>query len=124
MPSYDGEGESGCIDIATIQHEFLHALGFQHQHCSHDRDDFITIMWDNIYPGSEYNWEKFDSDVATSFNVSYDYYSVMHYDSYAGSINGEPVIVPHDPNAEVGQNIGLSRKDMEKLNRMYDCILD
>ena len=35
----------------TIMHEFLHALAFHHEHMRADKDDYVTIHWDNIEPG-------------------------------------------------------------------------
>lgn len=115
--------EEGCFRLATIMHEFLHALGFYHMQSTHDRDDYVTIMWNNIQSGTENNFDKYNTNVVTDFNVKYDYSSVMHYGAYGFSINGEPTIVPHDPTANIGQRDGLSRKDIEKLNRMYECPL-
>lgn len=40
--------------IGTIIHEFLHCLGFIHQHSSPERDEYITINWDNIDPSNAY----------------------------------------------------------------------
>ena len=37
-----------CMDTGTIQHEFLHALGFIHEHQRADRDRHIEINFNNI----------------------------------------------------------------------------
>lgn len=42
-----------CDRIATIEHEFLHALGFWHEQSRADRDDYVEIMWDRISEGTE-----------------------------------------------------------------------
>lgn len=42
-----------CDRIATIEHEFLHALGFWHEQSRADRDDYVKIMWDRISEGTE-----------------------------------------------------------------------
>ena len=36
------------VRMATIMHEFTHALGVKHTQARNDRDDHVTIMWDNI----------------------------------------------------------------------------
>ncbi|KAJ8878832.1 hypothetical protein PR048_019420 [Dryococelus australis] len=41
----------GCFRHGTIVHEFLHALGFYHQQSTHNRDDYVTIVWENIRSG-------------------------------------------------------------------------
>lgn len=90
---------------------------------THDRDDYVEIKWDNIQPGLENNFEKYDSNTVSGYDITYDYNSVMHYGPNGFSINGQPTIVAKDPNANIGQRVGLSRKDIEKLNRMYECPL-
>ena len=32
----------------------LHTLGFYHQQSTYDRDDYVTIMWENIKEGKAY----------------------------------------------------------------------
>lgn len=44
---------TNCDRIATIEHEFLHALGFWHEQSRSDRDDYVKIMWDHITEGKE-----------------------------------------------------------------------
>lgn len=44
---------ANCDRIATIEHEFLHALGFWHEQSRNDRDDYVQIMWDRITEGRE-----------------------------------------------------------------------
>lgn len=29
-------------------HELMHALGFQHQHSAHNRDDYINVNFENV----------------------------------------------------------------------------
>jgi hypothetical protein len=45
-------------------------------------------------PGQEHNFDKYDANTITNFGVPYDYDSVMHYDAYAFSANGQPTITP------------------------------
>nr|XP_040234261.2 seminal metalloprotease 1-like [Anopheles coluzzii] len=114
--------DTGCFRLATIVHEFIHAVGFYHQQSASDRDQFVQIVWDNIEDGKEHNFNIYDSDTVTDFSVQYDYGSVMHYSSTAFSKNGEKTIVPKDPNATIGQRVGMSERDISKLNHMYKCL--
>jgi hypothetical protein len=43
----------GCIWDFTIQHEFLHALGFYHEQSRPDRDQFIRVNWNYIDSNSK-----------------------------------------------------------------------
>lgn len=70
------------------------ALGFYHMQSAYDRDDFVTIHWENIKPGMEHNFNQYNSDLVTHFNTTYDYYSVMHYGAFGFSKNGKATIVP------------------------------
>lgn len=41
----------GCLSLGTIQHEFLHALGFHHEHQRSDRDNYVRIVFENVEAG-------------------------------------------------------------------------
>lgn len=41
----------GCIHYGTVQHELLHALGFNHEHCRSDREKHIRVLLQNIIKG-------------------------------------------------------------------------
>lgn len=42
---------SGCLYHNTVQHELLHALGFNHEQTRSDRDNHIRVLWENISEG-------------------------------------------------------------------------
>ncbi|KDR19395.1 zinc metalloproteinase nas-13-like isoform X2 [Zootermopsis nevadensis] len=112
----------GCFRLGTIEHELLHTLGFYHQQSATDRDDYVTIHWENIQPGTENNFNKYNASSITNFGVEYDYDSVLHYSAYSFSKNGEKTIEPKDENVEIGQRAGFSKKDIEKLSKMYEDV--
>ncbi|XP_023293397.2 seminal metalloprotease 1 [Lucilia cuprina] len=111
----------GCFRTGTILHEFMHALGFYHQQSDPQRDDYIEILYENVIPGKEFNFEKYQSTFVTDFDMGYDYESCLHYSSTAFSVNGKATIRTLDSKAEIGQRIGLSDKDISKINIMYKC---
>ena len=42
---------SGCAHMGKIMHEFMHALGIGHTHQRSDRDEYVTIIEENIKDG-------------------------------------------------------------------------
>jgi len=113
---------NGCFRHGTIIHEFLHALGFYHMQSTHNRDDFVRIVWDKIQAGTENNFNKYTSSQVTNFNVLYDYGSVLHYSEYGFSTDGSKTIVPlQSTSADIGQRVGMSAGDISKLKSQYSC---
>ena len=60
-------------------HELGHVLGFAHEFQRWDRDQFVTIHYENIKPGRapDYDWIPKTNWLVTS--LPYDYQSIMHY---------------------------------------------
>ena len=109
--------QNGCVYKGIIQHEFMHALGFSHEQSRPDRDDYVTINFENIQSGREGNFQK--SSNVNSLGSPYDYGSVMHYGAYAFSSNGQPTI---DANGNsIGQRNGASPTDVVQLRLLYQC---
>lgn len=37
----------------NIVHEIAHALGFFHEHSRPDRDEYVSVLWDNVEDGEQ-----------------------------------------------------------------------
>ncbi|CAB3256877.1 unnamed protein product [Arctia plantaginis] len=112
----------GCVSKkGTVIHELLHAIGFMHEQSRPERDNFVTIRYNNIKSGAEINFKKANPQHSNDFGVPYDFNSVMHYSEYAFSKNQQKTIDPKVGGVKVGQREGLSRSDVRKVNNMYGC---
>uniref|UniRef100_A0A8C6KKL9 Metalloendopeptidase n=1 Tax=Nothobranchius furzeri TaxID=105023 RepID=A0A8C6KKL9_NOTFU len=109
---------TGCDSLSTVEHEVLHALGFNHEHCRSDRDDYVQID-----EGLEYNFAVIGSENSTTHETPYDYWSVMHYPKNAFSNGSASTITTIDPKYQdlIGQRLDLSPGDAIELNLLYNC---
>merc|ERR1719431_1209585 len=68
------------------------------------------------------NFNSFTASQITALGEPYDYQSVMHYGAYDFSKNGQKTIVRLDGSeADLGNEVGFSQVDVNKLNKMYQC---
>ncbi|KAL9973954.1 hypothetical protein ACROYT_G020479 [Oculina patagonica] len=110
---------SGCWSKGIVAHEIGHALGFFHEQSRPDRDNYVTIKWENIKTGRENNFKKYSKSTIDSLGTDYDYRSVMHYRATSFSKNGQPTIVVKKSGETIGQRKGLSTIDAQQGNLLY-----
>ncbi|XP_035991806.1 high choriolytic enzyme 2 isoform X3 [Fundulus heteroclitus] len=109
----------GCFRFGTIQHEILHALGFNHEQSRSDRDEYVWILFKNIEEGKEGNFKKKKTN---NLGTPYDFNSVMEYPNKAFSKNGKQTIVAKsDPDLVFGQRIKMDVNDIARVNKLYEC---
>ncbi|XP_048013179.1 meprin A subunit beta-like [Megalobrama amblycephala] len=109
-----------CGRKGIVEHQFLHALGFSHEHTRDDRDDYVTINYQNITKGFEGYFNKSSEIVSIT---PYDYYSVMHFDKNAFSNGSGPTITTKQSEFQevIGQLMEMSESDVIELNKLYKC---
>jgi hypothetical protein len=115
-------------------HELGHVLGFFHEHERWDRDQCVTIHYENIKPGRapDYDWIPKTNWLVSS--LPYDYRSIMHYrvcwaskneSECKDGVGSSPcaVIEPVDKQYDgvIGQwtKNGISALDAEKARLVY-----
>uniref|UniRef100_A0A0B7A6T8 Metalloendopeptidase n=1 Tax=Arion vulgaris TaxID=1028688 RepID=A0A0B7A6T8_9EUPU len=109
----------GCRTKGIIVHEIGHAIGWYHEHMRPDRDKFIKINYDVIAPRFHPNFESYNSSVINTYNIPYDYTSIMHYGSDV--LPGSIVTLDTSFQDKIGQRQGMTFKDIKTANIMYNC---
>jgi hypothetical protein len=110
--------DSGC-SRGNVLHEIGHAVGLCHEHSRPDRDDFITIHWDNINEGDHIHFQQPNPEPIMS-TVEYDYGSIMHYKGDAFAIDQTKPTITAKSGAMIGQRTSLSPLDIAIVAEMYE----
>ena len=114
------------FDSNSLVHEILHAAGFYHEQQRSDREEFITIDFENIISDSKHNFEKkicphrpFCLEDADDLG-DYDLASIMHYDRRAFAKDpSKDTITPVDSSVTIVGGSTLSSKDITSISTMY-----
>jgi hypothetical protein len=123
------DGDTFC-SAGNAAHEILHALGMYHEHTRCDRDDFVTIDYDEIEEDREGNFflagaGSADAACGTDqavFDIGdYDPGSIMHYGQLAFAIGTNPTIIPKAgvDGSVMGQRDALGPTDVETVDQLY-----
>ena len=110
----------------------MHAVGFWHEQSRPDRDEHVTIKWENI--NRKNRWHNFEKHSLSMVNMvgQYDFCSLMHYglSDFGKIVNGlelQTIVPKHKRyrkyclDHEIGERQDFSPGDIEKLNVLYNC---
>ncbi|WP_419488066.1 M12 family metallopeptidase [Chryseobacterium bernardetii] len=104
------------ISVGSVIHEMGHTVGLYHEHARKDRDQYVSIQWNNIQDGQAYNFNKYNSGTDIGpFNIN----SVMMYWPNSYSKNGLPTIKRADNTNFTYNRTGFTTGDINTINAMY-----
>ena len=101
-----------------ITHEIGHVLGLLHEHQRPDRNNYVTIFYNNI---EKTYWRHFDvrkNNLYDETLIEYDYDSIMHYGYRTGN-NGNGLVL-ETLHGKLGFTYKPSNKDLEKIKLIYE----
>lgn len=118
---------SSCNKWGVIVHELMHAIGFWHEQSRPDRDQYVTIIWDNLSRKARVNFKKYGRDRVDSLGVPYDLKSIMHYSESAWTGSKDRIsIKTKDPKLQHlirgdRTSNGFSELDIKQIRLLYKC---
>lgn len=92
------KGGKQTVDLASkcsktaIMHEIGHALGMYHEHQRPDRNNFVTVLLQNVKKGKERNFTLLRRSSIVLIG-KYDFRSIMHYPGKAHAKGADPTLV-------------------------------
>jgi hypothetical protein len=123
---YYGEGHvhhlnlgEGCDYARVYAHELGHVLGLHHEQSRSDRDEHVTIHWDNIEPGKAFAFDKYEKTEPGQDRGAYDFDSIMHYGSDAFAIDPDKPAMERKGGGLIAWPSTISTGDAMAVSAMY-----
>lgn len=114
--------DQNCVYDTGVVHEFLHAAGFHHEHSRPDRDQYITVIMENVRPDYQFA-VKVENNMKTFRGFDFDSCMLYGPTSFAKAA-GLKTMVPKNPNqkyVEPWERPPLSAGDIYEINTLYGC---
>ncbi|MCP4131078.1 MAG: hypothetical protein GY754_08870 [bacterium] len=106
--------------VRSAVHEIGHCLGFSHEHQRYDRDEYITVNWENLISAAYSQYILVNNTLINEENYDYDYRSVMHYAVSAGTKEwGMKAYTINDPDYDDQWPTYLTDTDIQKALDIY-----
>lgn len=113
-----------CFTFGVLVHELMHTLGFYHEHCRPDRDDYLDVFYENIQESKRQNFAVIPSKNYRMVTY-FDYDSIMIYGETAFSKNGYLTMRARDSYYRLtnpDKKNHLSSSDIYALRFHYHCL--
>jgi hypothetical protein len=103
-----------------IIHEIFHALGVMHEQCRTDQSSNVVIHPENIPDDKEFNFNQVSVSSYSNYGT-FDFESIMMYEPYAFSSNGQPTITKLDGSTYQTSYpaANMSPTDIAGINQLY-----
>ncbi|CEF68251.2 Astacin-like metalloendopeptidase [Strongyloides ratti] len=111
-----------CYNHGGVLRLVLRTLGVIYEHNRIDRNFYVKVHPENMYPKDFTNFEISRTTAINNLHLPYEYGSLMHFGMYNFSKNGGKTLSLRDHHYEytVGQQEVLTFNDIKTLN-MYYC---
>ena len=105
------------LEKSVIQHEFMHALGFNHEFTREDRDEYVDVHWENIPERMHRQFEmKENSKDCGGFDIN----SIMMYGSFNVQKDSTKIEMTLKDGSTFERKTELSFGDISSVKSLYE----